>query len=148
MYRFHVVSTTNANSNPELRLRAYSVKFQWAQKLSVGGSNAAGNLNNTIAKQALPGVGSANPDKDGSENGGYYNLIIHTPMSSQIQASQPNLAAQPGPGDPLPASGASRRDLKFGIDLQDTISGGSYTLESGNFRLDKVTVYEHTLVAD
>jgi hypothetical protein len=148
-YRFHVTSTTNSNTNPELRMRAYSVKFQWAQKLVVGGSNAAGNLNNTVARQALPGPGCQNPDKDGSENGGYYNLIIHTPMSTDIQASQPNLAAQPGPGDPNPVGGISRRDLKFGIDLQDTISGGpGFVTETGNFRLDKVTVYEHDLVAD
>jgi hypothetical protein len=150
MYRFHVTSTTNSNTNPELRMRAYSVKFQWAQKLVVGGSQGAGSLNNTVAREALPGNGCMNPDKDGAENGGYYNLIIHTPMSTDIQASQPFLAAQPGPGDPLPASGVSRRDLKFGIDLQDTISGSpaGYVLEAGNFRLDKVNVYEHNLVAD
>ena len=149
MYRFHVTSTTNSNTNPEMRLRAYSVKFQWAQKLVVGGSLAAGSLNNTVARQALPGVGCQNPDKDGSENGGYYNLIIHTPMSTDIQASQPYLAAQPGPEDPLPASGVSRRDLKFGIDLQDTISGSpTYYQEAGNFRLDKVNVYAHDLVVD
>jgi len=147
MYRFHVTSTTNSNTNPELRMRAYSVKFYWAQKLVVGGSLAAGNSNNTIAAQALPGNGCLNPDKDGSELGGYYNVIIHTPMSSDIQASQPFLAAQPGPGDPTVT--LSRRDLKFGIDLQDTISGSpSYVNEAGNFRLDKVTVYEHKLVLD
>jgi hypothetical protein len=59
----------------------------------------------------------------GPRTGGYYSLILHTPMSIDIQASQPNLIAQPGPGDLMPVTGTSRRDMRFGIDLQDTISG-------------------------
>ena len=84
-----------------------------------------------------------NPDRDGTETGGYYNLIMHSPIDPYIQSSQPYLRAQPGPQDPLPVSGTSKRDIKFGIDLIDTISGSSqYYMENGNFRLDKVDIYE------
>jgi hypothetical protein len=143
LYRFHVTSTTNSNTNPMLRLRAYTVKFQWAQKLEIGGALAAGHVNNLIAAQALPGIGCQNPDRDGTETGGYYNLIMRSPIDPYIQSSQPYLRAQPGPQDPLPVSGTSKRDIKFGIDLIDTISGSSqYYMENGNFRLDKVDIYE------
>ena len=67
---------------------------------------AAAPPNNAIAQQMLPGVGCQNPDKTGGEAGGWYTLLIHTPMSADIrpdvagtlaeQDAQPLGAARPG----------------------------------------------------
>ena len=107
--RWHVISNTNANRNPQIRLRARSIKFMWSQKQEYGGALAAGNANNAIAQQVLPGIGCQNPDQlNPGESGGWYTLWLHTPLSSDILASQPTIEAQPGPG----GAGSSTRDIK------------------------------------
>ena len=135
--RWHVTSDTNANTNPQFRMRARALKFMWSQKLEIGGALAAGNSNNAIAQQALPGVGSQNPDQQTpGENGGWYTLLMHTPMSADIQLSQPYMVLSP-PGD----SSTSMRDIKFGFDLIDTLSGTAASREEmGEFTLDRVEV--------
>jgi hypothetical protein len=150
--RFHVTSTSNANRNPQLRLRGRSIRYAWSQKLEIGGALAAGTINNTIAGQSLPGIGGENPDKLGSEtNGGWYTMIFHTPMSLDIRpdatgdlaARMPHIAAEPGPGQNV----TSRRDLRVGFDLIDTLSGPPLgTLEAGNFTVDRIEIRSYDLV--
>ena len=161
--RFHLTSTQQVNRQSQVRLRARSVKFAWSQKFEVGGAwatDAGGmyplNPNNSIAQQALPGIGTANPDTSGTEaNGGWYTMMVHTPMSVDIRPEfaagtplavrMPVLAAQPGPGE----ESASRRDLLFGMDLVDTLSAGAGRfLEQGNVTLDRIEVRVFDLVAD
>ena len=150
--RFHVTSTSNANRNPQLRLRGRSIRYAWSQKLEIGGALAAGTINNTIAGQSLPGIGCANPDKLGGEaNGGWYTMIFHTPMSLDIRpdatgdlaARMPHIAAEPGPGQDV----TSRRDLRVGFDLIDTLSGPPLgLLEAGNFTVDRIEIRSYDLV--
>jgi hypothetical protein len=152
--RFHVTGTQQSDKQPQLRLRARSVRFMWVQKLELGGAwGTNGAENHAIASQSLPGTGSQNPDKDGSEAGGWYTLIFHTPMSAEIrpdvggtlEARMPLITAEPGPGANL----ASRRDLKAGFDMLDTLSfGPNAPLEEGNFKVDKVEVRAYDLVSD
>ena len=160
--RFHLTSTQNVNAQPQLRLRARSAKFAWSQKLELGGSWATDvgklyplNANNSIAQQSLPGIGTQNPERIGAENGGWYNVLMPTPLSIDIRPEaapgtpiatrMPNLATQPGPGVASP----SRLDLLVGFDIIDTISiGQGAPLEQGNVTLDRVEVYTHDLVAD
>ncbi len=151
--RFHVTSTTPSNSNPQLRLRARTIRYGWSQKFEIGGAFSAGSVNNLIARQALPGVGCANPDKIASENGGWYTLLFHTPMSLDIRpdasgdlaARMPYISAEPGPG----VNAASRRDLRVGFDLLDTLSPPPYNaLEAGNFTVDRVEIRTYDLVPD
>ena len=144
--RWHVTASTNANRNPQLRLRARAIKFMWSQKQETGGALAAGNLNNTIAQQALPGVGTQNPDQlVPGENGGWYTLWLHTPLSHEIRDSQPVIAAQPGSG----SGSNSIRDIKFGVDVLDTLSGMvSSTQEKGTFTLDRIELRAYNLVDD
>ena len=137
-----------------MRLRARSVRFQWTQKLELGGAWATnGAENHAIASQSLPGIGCQNPDKIGSEAGGWYTVLFHTPMSPDIRADttgtleqrMPLLSAEPGPG----ANAPSRRDLKVGMDLLDTLSfGPNAPLEEGNFTLDRIEVRAYDLVED
>ena len=152
--RYHMTSTQLTNRQAQVRMRARSIKFAWSQKLEVGGAWGTGgglyplNANNSIAQQSLPGVGCLNPDQGvAGEPGGWYTLIIHTPMDSAIRpefppgtpvsVSMPNISAQPGPG----VAAQSRRDLLLGIDLVDTLSaGGGRALEKGNFTLDRIEV--------
>jgi hypothetical protein len=143
---WHVVSNTNTNTNPQLRLHARSLKFMWAQKLELGGALAAGQYNNVVAQQALPGVGCMNPDQRiAGETGGWYTMLMHTPISPDIRADQPFLVQQPPPGSPLP----SIRDIKFAFDLIDTLSGSSTaTRESGRFTLDGIHITEYPLIED
>jgi hypothetical protein len=152
--RFHASSTSSSNRNPQLRFRARSIRFSWSQKLEIGGALSAGTINNTIAAQALPGIGSSNPDKLGSETtGGWYTMIFHTPMSLDIRpdisgdlsARMPNITAEPGPGLNSP----SRRDLRVGFDLLDTLSPPpNGLLEEGNFTIDRIEIRAYPLVTE
>ena len=152
--RFHVSSSTQSNRNPQLRLRSRSIRFSWSQKLEIGGALSAGPTNNTIAGQALPGVGCLNPDKNtGETTGGWYTMIVHTPMSLDIRsdktgdlsARMPNISAEPGPG----VNSASRRDLRVGFDLMDTLSPPpNGLLEEGNCTVDRIEIRSYPLVAD
>lgn len=161
--RFHLTSTQLTNRQAQVRLRARSIKFGWSQKFEIGaawgtdgGKTYPLNQNNSIAQQALPGVGCENPDRTGTEtNGGWYTLILQTPMSSDIrpefaagvpvETRMPNISAQPGPGVAQP----SRRDLLLGMDLVDTLSGGAGRfLERGNVLLDRIEVRPYGLIPD
>lgn len=152
--RFHVTSTQQSNLNPMLRLRTRSIRFAWSQKLELGGAWAAGSASNTIAQQALPGIGCLNPDKNPQDTaGGWYTLLLHTPMSLDIRADgagdlaarMPNISAEPGSG----VNSASRRDIRVGCDLLDTLSpAGNAHLEGGDFIVDRIEVRSYGLVGD
>ena len=151
--RFHVTSTHASDRQPQLRLRARTVKFSYVQKLEFGGAQAAGIANNTIAAETLPGTGCQNPDKISSENGGYYSLLFNSPLHPEIRSDKtgtiaqrmPNLSAEPGPG----ANSTSRRDLRVGADLIDTLTfGPNASLEAGSFLIDKIEIWSHNLVVD
>ena len=153
--RFHLTSTQQSNRQPQIRLRARSVKFNWSQKIEMGGAWAAGAENNTIAQQLLPGVGCLNPDKDAGEAGGWYTLVMHSPLDAEIRPDfpdgtplatrMPNLTAQPGPGVGSP----SRRDLLVGFDVIDTLTFmGNHHLEQGLVTLDRVEIHADDRVPD
>ena len=151
--RYHLTSTQQSNRNAQVRLRARTARFSWAQKVEIGGAYAAGVANNTIAQQALPGVGSLNPDKIASENGGWYTMVFHSPLNGDIRPESggtlglrmPNLSTQPGPG----VNADSRRDLRLGLDLIDTLSfGPNAALEEGRVTVDRIVVTENYLVDD
>ncbi|MCX7018959.1 MAG: hypothetical protein WCK47_05660 [bacterium] len=158
--RWHMVSTQQTNQQSQIRLRARSVKFAWSQKYEIGGAWATGgstlNPNNAIAQQALPGVGCQNPDQTiFGEPGGWYSLIIHTPMCVDIRPDfppgtplltrMPYICVQPGPG----VNAASKRDLRVGCDIIDTLSGGTMRdLEKGNYTLDRIEVRVYNTAPD
>ena len=129
--------------------------------MAAHGERAAGGLyplnqNNSIAQQAVPGVGCENPDRAVTgEAGGWYTMIVHTPLSADIRPEfapgtpvttrMPAIAAQPGPF----VNSTSRRDLLFGMDLVDTLSAGAGRfLEQGNVTLDRIEVRTYDLVPD
>jgi uncharacterized lipoprotein YddW (UPF0748 family) len=140
--RWHVVSPRAASLQAQLRLRVRTLRFAWSQKFELGGAWAAGPINNAIAQQALPGVGTANPDKRGDEipgvmDGGWYTMYFHGP--NVVPSSQP------GPGVPL----ASRRDLKCGVDIIDTISATpNAQQEDSLIFVDQIEVGDFPTLAD
>ncbi|MCX7719333.1 MAG: right-handed parallel beta-helix repeat-containing protein [Candidatus Sumerlaeaceae bacterium] len=160
--RWKLTSTQQVNRQAQIRMRARSIKFAWSQKFEVGGAWATDggktyplNANNSIAQQTLPGVGCMNPESQGINNGGWYNLMLHTPMSADIRpefpagtrltVSMPNISGQPAPGVNSP----SRRDIFLGIDLVDTLSGGlGAPLEQGNVQVEKIEIKSYQLVPD
>src|SRR5690606_706459 len=87
------------------------------------------------------------------EAGGWYTLLVHSPLSRDIRSDQggrltplstsmPRLSAAPGPGQ----NAASRRDLMFGIDLIDTLSYGTPgNAEQGAVTLDRIEVQKFDL---
>jgi trimeric autotransporter adhesin len=151
--RWHLTSTQQSNLNSQIRMRARSVKFMFTHKLEVGGAWATGlgtvTSNNAIAQQALPGIGTLNPDHTGSETGGWYTQLYHSPLDPAIRPEDPlaplsqrmpNLAAQPGPQQP----GGSLRDLRVGLDMVDTITQTPNSpLEKGNITVDRIEIYSY-----
>lgn len=152
--RFHATSTKASNTQPVIRFRARTIKFQYSASLEIGGSQAASVANNTLAAQALPGIGNQIPAIDRinpAENGGWYNVLMVTPMNPDIQAYQPNLYAQDGPGVNTggPSNKKSRRDIQFGIDLIDTFTPlPTSALESGQMTVDRVDIEKYDQVTD
>jgi hypothetical protein len=153
--RWHLTSTQQANLNAQIRLRARALKFAWSQKFEIGGARSAGAANNLIAGQSLPGVGTGNADRIGTEHGGWYTLLMHTPLSPEIrpeyppetplQARMPLISSEPGPNVDAP----SRRDLFLGLDLIDTFSQNPAAREErGQVTLDRIEVRVHDLIAD
>jgi hypothetical protein len=134
-----VSSTTNANTNPQIRMRARALRFSWAQKFELGGALAGGGSNRAIAKQALPG----NPDVGGLGNTVTYNMMMHTPESDDIRVSQPNIEALPNYG----SASSSRKDIRTGFDIVDTLSQAA-AAEAGNFKIQLIEIYEGDLVSD
>ncbi len=157
--RWHLTSTQLTNRNTQIRMRARTIRFSYTLKNEVGGAWSTGNgdltNNNIIAQQVLPGIGCLNPEKNGSENGGWYTMLMHTPMDKDIRGDfpgtaplgvrMPNIVGQPGPQQ----VGTSVRDLKFGIDLLDTItSTPNSPLEQGNVTVDRIEVREYPVLPD
>jgi uncharacterized lipoprotein YddW (UPF0748 family) len=141
--KFHVMSEQNANRNCQVRMRARTIKFSWTQKYEVGGAFPTNSTESkSIAQQALPGNGTMNPDKLGTEvpgvlDGGWYCVYLNPP--NVIPASQP------GYGVDAP----SVRDIRCGFDLLDTMSGGTNApLEAGHFVLDRIEVMQLDQVPD
>lgn len=148
-FRYHVTSTQQSNRQPVIYFKARALSFAWVGGMEVGGAYSTGSdgttENNRLAAQLLPGVGTLNPDKISTENGGYYNHIMHSPINSEIQANQSAVEAMAGPGANL----LSDRDINIGIDVYDTFSFTPVrNLEVGHVVLDKVDVYIDTLVCD
>jgi hypothetical protein len=152
--RFHATATKQSNTQSVMRFRARTIKFQYTAALEVGGATAASPESNTIAAQALPGIGNQIPAFDRinpTENGGWYNVLMTTPMTPDIRANQPNLYAQDGPGiDTSPANNKkSRRDIQFGFDILDTFSTQpSSGIEAGQMTVDRVDIEKYDLVQD
>lgn len=120
-----------------------------------GGKTYPLNANNSIAQQALPGVGTENPDNDGFANRGWYSMILHTPVSPGIRGEInqslpptniiPRLMSEPGPGISAP----SRLDIYLGMDLVDSLSGGfGAPLEQGHVTLLRAEIRTFDLVPD
>ncbi|MCX7719275.1 MAG: DUF11 domain-containing protein, partial [Candidatus Sumerlaeaceae bacterium] len=158
--RWHITSTQQSNLNSMIRLRARSAKFMWGQKYELGGAWATGRgevtNNNAIAQQALPGIGTQNPDRYTTDTvGGWYTMHFHTPLdrrirpefapADSIETRMPILANQPGPGVNAP----SRRDIILGADLVDTLSPGVARIrEKGNFTIDRIEIREYDLLRE
>jgi hypothetical protein len=157
-FRANLSSIQNTTNQAEVRLRVRTLKFAYTQYLVLGGAWAIGtdpmSGNAAIANQSLPGIGTQNPDRrPGQTNGGWYNVIIHSPLNTSIRpdsagpiaARMPLISSEPGFG----ANSASVRDLRFGIDLIDSISTGpNRALEQGLVTLDEIRVQQWTPVAD
>lgn len=154
--RYHITSTQASNKMPQVRPRVHSLGFGYTQKFEVGGAynTGGGNQsagNNLIALQTLPGVGTQNPDKIAAENGGYYTVILNTPLATDLNpqnSAQALLNAQPGPG----VNASSRRDIKVGLDLIDSLSGadmGAVTpVEHGNLLWDRAEIRSFGQLSD
>lgn len=147
--RFHVTSTQASNLNAQVRLRTRAIKFAWTHKFEIGGAWGTGgaglNANNSIAQQALPGVGCLNPDKIASEKGGWYTMITNSPIDPDIRANQPNILAAPGTG----VNAASVRDFRTAAEIVDSASNGANTaLEQGNCTIDRIEVRIYPRVDD
>lgn len=157
---FHITSTRYTSQQAPLILRARCIKFAWSQKLELGGPFSAGDQNNLIATETLPGIGCMNPDSY-FENGGWYSVIMHTPMSNDLRpefpAGTPNSVRQPlinmmaGPydDDPVLNDADSKRDIRFGADIIDTFDfkTGAEN-EKAYYDFESVEIRECDLVAD
>ncbi len=167
--RFHVTSTNQSNRQCQLRMQVNVGGGVYAQKLEIGGSvTSSSAARQTIAAQALPGIGTRNPDKYAlEEQGGWYTLLLYTPLSKAVRPDaagtlaerMPNWFTFAGPGvddlavsygGPATPGALNRRDLRLYAVLLDTLSTGfnSGLLEKGNFTIDRIDVLSADAVED
>lgn len=123
--RWHLNSNTLADNNPQIRLRARTIKWSFTNMLEIGSPHGAGSTNNLIAAECQPGVGTKNwLHRQGETTGGYYDQYFDSPAV-------------------LPEDVSLRR-LRFGIDLIDGSYMGAplYSSVSGRVTLDSLEVRE------
>lgn len=152
--RYHITSTQYCNRMPLIRPRVRTIKFAYTQKFEIGGAlnTGGGNQsagNNLIALQSLPGLGGQNPDKNSTENGGWYTILMNTPISTDLNLqnpAQPLINLQPGPG----SNSASVRDLRCAFEMIDSVDTNAAALqwERGNAKVDKIEVRTFPQVSD
>jgi peptidoglycan/xylan/chitin deacetylase (PgdA/CDA1 family) len=159
--RFLVGSEVSPDRNAQIRLRARTAKFVFAQRLELGGVWATGNEltgNAAIAMQAMPGPGTLhpNPEAPGSSRV-WYTMIFPSPLDPRIRpefspdtpltVSMPTLGNMDPPGVDQGGLAASRRDILLGIDLIDTLSPGPRRAEeTGHVALHEITVHRFPAV--
>jgi hypothetical protein len=125
--RYHVSSNTPSAENPVLRLRARALRWADGHELVLGPSNLGAERDQLLAREALPGVGTKNPNRRGEETqGGYYDQYISSPL--------------------VVPSNVDFKTLRFGFDLFDLGYDGNGTdaqkAEGGRFTLDSIEVRE------
>lgn len=153
--RYHVTSLRQSNKMPQIRPRVHTIKFGYTQKFEVGGALNTGSGkqsvgNNLIALQALPGIGTQNPDKISTENGGWYTIILNTPIATDMNPQNPTqgwINLEPGPGVNV---AGSKRDIKCAFDLIDSLDTNDAALqwERGVATVDKIEVRSYPQIAD
>lgn len=154
--RWHVTSTRPTTNQGWLWMGHRMVRFAYTQTLQLSGGRGSNAPNSrTIIQQSVPGVGSLNPDRNGSENGGWYTSIVNSPLDPDIRPEfasgvpvdirMPNIMAQPGPG----VDSISARDLKLSASIYDTISNGTgKEHEAALFTIDRIEVRSYPRVED
>lgn len=166
--RFHARAEGASSDNALLRFRVRTAKFNYTQRLEVGGawnlsSGAARDPDkptHILARQYLPGTGGW---MDGNPSGAIYDVIVNTPLSRDIRPDvagtieqrMPHLAMEDGPGaGPATRAQASRRDLFPAVDIIDSLSGAYWQTgsadpqEKGNVTVDRVEIRKYDLIAD
>lgn len=167
--RFHITSNIDSNKQPQMRLQVNTGNGTYAQKFEVGGATAGGDQAKTISRQALPGNGSQNPNKIGAELGGYYDLMMATPLSLNVRPDTAGTLEQRMPswfafagqgvndtgqtygGGAPTAAELNRRDLRIVAGILDTLTftGDTQPLaEAGRFTIDSIQVSSSPLVDD
>lgn len=141
--KYHVASPIPAATNAQMALRARTLGVGWVQRYEIGGAFPTDDpADQALAQQALPGLGSQNPDKSGTEKPGILdggNFVMYFSSPASIPTTQP------GPGSLWP----SRRDIVNGFELIDTTSkGANASLEKGCFVLDRVEIREFDEIPD
>ncbi len=164
--RFLVGANVPAERNAQIRLRARTAKFVWSHRLEIGGAWAIGTDPNTgnaaIAQQALPGIGTRNPNRHPIlTNAAWYTLLFPNPLREDIRpefstgvpvaARMPILAGMDGPGVDTGEGtlSKSRRDILMGIDVIDTLSPGPRASEeTGQAILSAIEVNRFPQISD
>jgi hypothetical protein len=164
--RFLVGANVPAERNAQIRLRARTAKFVWAHRLEIGGAWAIGSDgtvgNAAIAQQALPGIGTRNPDRHPVlTNAAWFTILFPNPLRSEIRPEfgpgvplaerMPVLAGMDGPGQDTGGGtlAKSRRDLLFGLDVIDTLSPGPRAAEeTGQAILSAIEVSRFPAIED
>lgn len=142
--RFHLTSTQLTTKQPYFVLRARTIGFAWSQTFEFGGANAP-DVN--VSRQLLPGIGN--------QTGGWYTIIMQSPLSSDIRSEypaeypiwgrMPNIWSQPGFGVPQ----TSLRDILMSFDMIDTMDEGpGATAQQAQVTIDRIEVREYGMVDD
>lgn len=137
MLRFTANNPYVAAANmPDIQFRG-SVYFYWTQRFEVNAANTFGD--SATGKKDLY-IRSCMPGSTAKT----YDVILQSPMNSEIQADQSLWDAAPGYGV---AQVSDIRNIGIiGVSMIDTLSGNDN--EKGYMNLSKVEVYEFDLVED
>ena len=171
--RYHLTSNVSTAVQPQIRLQVATGDNTYAQKFEMGGAIAGGAPSRAISQQTMPGIGTQNPQRNLPEtNGGYYELMIATPLSLAIrpdasgtlQQRMPTWFIFAGQGVTDPVGGYTNqsgelatipalngRDLRPSVGLLDslTFTGDAQPLaEAGRFSVDSIVISSSPLVED
>jgi len=177
--RYHATSalpTTSSNAATAvagyIRFRLQTASQSYGSRLEISGPANPSNGTNTVMKEAIPGVGCANPDKNATyvtagRGGGWYTSLMSSPLNPDIHPERggtgtndalavsrmSTLAAQPAAG----SASASQRDIASGVDVVKVpqwVTFNSLTISpfaaknEANYRVEEFHLYEFPQIDD
>jgi hypothetical protein len=155
--RYHITSNRPTSTQGWIWLQTRAARFGWNVYLQLAGGGQTGTSRG-IAREALPGTGSLNPDElNPGENGGWYTVLMNTPLDTDIAPDRgdntiagdfPTINAAPDRGDPATSTYG---DIRVHAQVYDSLSQlglAETNAEASVFLVDRIEIDAYTQIQD